>query len=256
MPRPRKAPLFELGGQWLAREPGRTGFWRFWYDAGTQKVRRQRLGGLDLEAAKLELAQHVLRAEAPRRSSPLAAVMLRYHEERSDKVRSAKMARAASRKALAFFGADAAVCDLTEQRQASFVIRLARNTKDKEERTVPLTARAAQILAQLPVHIKSPLVFCHVKGEHSGEGFDSMYKGLVAAVKRAGIPHCSWHDLRRTAGCRWIQRDGKTLDEVKELMGHESVRTTEKIYAFLIGEDIARSLGAAQKPEQRSRIPG
>lgn len=125
MPRPRKAPLFELGGQWLAREPGRTGFWRFWYDAGTQKVRRQRLGGLDLEAAKLELAQHVLRAEAPRRSSPLAAVMLRYHEERSDKVRSAKMARAASRKALAFFGADAAVCDLTEQRQASFVVRLA-----------------------------------------------------------------------------------------------------------------------------------
>lgn len=125
MPRRRKDPLFELAGHWLGREPGRAGFWRFCYDPGTQKVRRHRLGSLDLEAAKLELAQHVLRAEAPGRASPLAAVLLRYHEERSDHVRSAAMARAASRKALAFFGAEAAVEDLTEARQAAFVAALA-----------------------------------------------------------------------------------------------------------------------------------
>lgn len=125
MPRPRKAPLFELGGQWIAREPGRDGFWRFWYDARTQRVRRERLGSSDLEKAKIELAQAVLKAETPSWASPLAAIMTRYHEEHSDHIRSAKMARAASRKALAFYGAAALVSDLTEDRQAEFVKHLA-----------------------------------------------------------------------------------------------------------------------------------
>jgi integrase len=48
--------------------------------------------------------------------------------------------------------------------------------------------------------------------------------------------------LRRTAGCRWLQRDGKRIEEVSILLGHSSVLVTEQRYAFLEGERIAASL--------------
>jgi energy-converting hydrogenase Eha subunit A len=124
MPRARNA-LFEIGGQWISREPGRPGLWRYWYDARTQRVGRKKLGSDDLDAAKLELAKIILTAETPGLASPLSAVMTAYHEGHSDKLRSAKMARTASAKALAFYGATATVADLTERRQAEFVRHLA-----------------------------------------------------------------------------------------------------------------------------------
>jgi hypothetical protein len=42
------------------------------------------------------------------------------------------------------------------------------------------------------------------------------------------------------AGCRWLQRDGKSMEEVSILLGHSSVLVTEQRYAFL--ETIAASL--------------
>jgi integrase len=76
-----------------------------------------------------------------------------------------------------------------------------------------------------------------------------MNKGLKAAARRAGIQDLQWHDLRRTAGCRWLQRDGKTKDEVCELLGHSSVVVTEKSYAFLDGEAVAESLTGRTIPD-------
>ncbi|MCC6918917.1 MAG: hypothetical protein IT548_06915 [Alphaproteobacteria bacterium] len=121
MPRPRKNPLFELAGQWIAAEPGRTGLWRFWYDAGAQKVRRARLRSLDLEEAKLELARAILEA-APTLDNdpPLAVVLAAYHEQRTDLLPSKAPARAASRLVLAFVGTGALVSELTEAEAATF----------------------------------------------------------------------------------------------------------------------------------------
>jgi integrase len=70
-----------------------------------------------------------------------------------------------------------------------------------------------------------------------------MNKGLKAAARRAGIEDLRWQDLRRTAGCRWLQRDGKSMEEVSILLGHSSVMVTETRYAFLEAEDVAASLG-------------
>ena len=78
-------------------------------------------------------------------------------------------------------------------------------------------------------------------------------KGFKAAMRRAGITELQWHDLRRTAGCRWMQRDGKSMEEVSILLGHSSVLVTETRYAFLEGETVAESLSAAQKPAQEQR---
>jgi integrase len=74
-----------------------------------------------------------------------------------------------------------------------------------------------------------------------------MNKGFKAAVRRAGIAHLQWHDLRRTAGCRWLQRDGKNIMEVSMLLGHSSVQVTEQRYAFLESELVAASIAGRTK---------
>jgi integrase len=63
----------------------------------------------------------------------------------------------------------------------------------------------------------------------------------------AKVTDVQWHDLRRTAGCRWLQRDGKSLEEVSILLGHSSVLVTEKSYAFLEAEAVAESLAGRTK---------
>lgn len=116
-------------------------------------------------------------------------------------------------------------------------------TKSGKPRRVPLLPRAAQILAQMPRHIRSPYVFRHGNGDR----LNNMEKGLKAARRRAGIRALRWHDLRRTCGCRRLQDDGLSMEAVKEWLGHESVVTTERSYAFLEFEHLG---GIAQKPAQ------
>ena len=117
--------LFEIGGQWIGTETNRVGFYRYWYQPGTQTVRRKKLRSANLEDAKLELAQIILSQEEPTISSPLAQVLLTYHEEHSDKLPSRKLARMSSRKLLAFVGAETLVEELTDQVQEDFVRQLA-----------------------------------------------------------------------------------------------------------------------------------
>jgi integrase len=111
-------------------------------------------------------------------------------------------------------------------------------TKSGRMRKVPLPPRSAQILAQLPRH-DSGFVFVN---PDAGTRYVQMDKGFKAAARRAEIEDARWHDLRRTAGCRWLQRDGKSLEEVSILLGHSSVKVTEKCYAFLEAEMVAESL--------------
>lgn len=117
-------------------------------------------------------------------------------------------------------------------------IKLGRDTKTGIPREVPLFGRTAQIPAQLPRHIRSPYVFWH----QDGRRYNNMDKGLKAAARRAGIKDLRWHDLRRTFGCRRLQDDGLSLEQIKELLGHHSVTVTERSYAFLRMDDIALSL--------------
>lgn len=108
-------------------------------------------------------------------------------------------------------------------------IRTTTNTKSGRERFVPLPDRSAQKLAQWPRHIKSPFVFCHSDGKRYGRCIKAFENG----ARRAGLKDVRWHDLRRTAGCRWLQRDKMSMEQVSALLGHSSVAVTEKSYAFL-----------------------
>lgn len=133
------------------------------------------------------------------------------------------------------------------------IIATTADTKSKRIRTVPLPARSAQFLAQWKARnatsedgkVSYPFVFRHE--DEPGKRLRSCNKGFKAAARRAEINDLRWHDLRRTAGCRWRQRDEVSLEKVSILLGHSSYAVTEKAYAFLQNESIATDL-AAQKP--------
>lgn len=119
------------------------------------------------------------------------------------------------------------------------------DTKSGRKRVVPISGRAAHFLAQSKLersvgNVASLYVFCHEDGTRIGR----VRKGFEAAARRAGIEDIRWHDLRRTAGCRWLQRDGLSLEKVSTLLGHSSTLVTQRSYAFLKGEDIVRDMAA------------
>ena len=95
MPRPRREPLFELGGQWIATDPDSAYLYRFWNDTGARRTRRASLGTANLEDAKQRLAEIVVKGEARTPSAALAIVLENYFEARTDKLPSKKPARSA-----------------------------------------------------------------------------------------------------------------------------------------------------------------
>jgi integrase/recombinase XerD len=111
-------------------------------------------------------------------------------------------------------------------------------TKSRRARSVPLPQRSRDTLPAARGADDHVLI-----NPNTGKRYVQVNKGFKAAVRRAGIDHTQWHDLRRTAGCRWLQRDGKSIMEVSMLLGHSSVQVTEQRYAFLESEKVAASIG-------------
>jgi integrase len=112
-------------------------------------------------------------------------------------------------------------------------------TKNGRARRVPLPMRSRTVLGTVLRHLDCPYV---LRNPETGTRYVQMNKGFKGAMRRAGISDLCWHDLRRTAGCRWLQRDGKTMAEVCGLLGHSSIQVTETRYAFLDLDAVAESL--------------
>lgn len=121
------------------------------------------------------------------------------------------------------------------------VIITTTRTKSGRKRMVPLPARSAQFLARIPRDLEVAWVLIN---PDTGERYVNMTKGLKAAARRAKLIDVRWQDLRRTAGCRWLQRDRRSMEEVSILLGHSSVQVTEKCYAFLEAEEVAVEIAA------------
>ena len=122
------------------------------------------------------------------------------------------------------------------------IITTTKKTKSGRPRSVPLPERSRNILPAFPGADDYVLINPETK-----KRYVQMNKGFKAAVRRAGLEHLQWHDLRRTAGCRWLQRDGKSIMEVSMLLGHSSVQVTEQRYAFLESEKVAASISSRTK---------
>lgn len=123
---------------------------------------------------------------------------------------------------------------------AKGVITTTTKTKSGRARMVPLPDRSRTLVGTVVRRLDTPYVLVNPDTQTR---YVQMGKGLEGARARAGIAAFTWHDLRRTAGCRWLQRDRKSMAEVSMLLGHSSVQVTETRYAFLNAEEVAASIG-------------
>lgn len=105
-----------------------------------------------------------------------------------------------------------------------------RNTKSGVDRVVPLLKRSAQNSAHFSRHIKPPHYVFHKK---DGSRYIRVTRGLAGAARRAGIKGLTWHDLRRTCGCRLLQDYELSIEQVSKWLGHKSIAQTQRAYAFL-----------------------
>jgi site-specific recombinase XerD len=59
-----------------------------------------------------------------------------------------------------------------------------------------------------------------------GLSTDGLYRALMRRLERAGLEHCTPHDLRRTLGTH-LRDEGVDLDLIRQLLGHVEIRTTQ-----------------------------
>ena len=106
-----------------------------------------------------------------------------------------------------------------------------RQTKTDKPRLLPLTGNVVQELMRFR---ESDEVLVFKNTVCSCKPYD-IKQAWVYALKRSGIEHCRFHDLRHTAASNLV-RAGRTLFEVGTLLGHASPQMTQR-YAHLAIDD-------------------
>lgn len=118
-------------------------------------------------------------------------------------------------------------------------------SKSGKPRPITLSLKALTFLAQArttsnayPAAKMSPYVFPNLK---TGKPFENLFNSWDYARKRAGLKDVRMHDLRHSFASALVN-NGHSIYDVKELLGHSSVQTTQR-YAHLSQE---RLNGAAE----------
>jgi integrase len=93
------------------------------------------------------------------------------------------------------------------------------DTKNGEFRIIPVSSVLLGVLEEL--ERDGDYVF----SKNGGAAIRSIKTGFCAAIKRAGIQHIRFHDLRHTFASREVM-SGVDLATVKELMGHKTITMT------------------------------
>lgn len=75
------------------------------------------------------------------------------------------------------------------------------------------------------------------------EPINDFRKTFDNIMEKASIKNCTPHDLRRTFGSQLLLQ-GVDIYTVSKLLGHNSVATTEKHYAFLNRETLHNAVNA------------
>ena len=127
-----------------------------------------------------------------------------------------------------------------------------RHTKSGKRRSIPLNRAASVALvnrAGFRAHYcpASPWVFCNEQGERIA----NVQTSFTTARKRAGIEDFRIHDMRHTCAA-WLVSSGVPLPEVRDLLGHSMVKTTER-YAHLAPDNV-RAAVAVLDGDGKSRF--
>jgi integrase len=115
-------------------------------------------------------------------------------------------------------------------------IRVVRG-KGRKSRTVPLSARAQKVFAELRQR-------CHNDFDENRPvwniGTYELRDALIAACEKAGIEDFRTHDCRHTFASKILQRGGH-LAELQKLLGHANIQQTMR-YAHLASSQLQRAI--------------
>jgi integrase len=106
----------------------------------------------------------------------------------------------------------------------------AENAKSKRGRDIPIaTTRLRTLLKFLSqdANGEAKLPDAPVFSNEAGEAIEDFRSDWDAALKKAGITNLRFHDLRGEFASRLVER-GVPLSQVRDLLGHASVVTTER----------------------------
>jgi integrase len=110
---------------------------------------------------------------------------------------------------------------------------------------IPMTNRLRATLLNRQKAIDGQYVF---PGRFGGHKTIQNNRALEAAFRRAGVTDVS-HNLRKTFATRLLSR-GAAITDVQHLLGHASVKTTERAYAaFVKNERFKQTIDLLDKPE-------
>jgi len=119
----------------------------------------------------------------------------------------------------------------------------AHTTKTGKRRYLPMNDASEEVLRQRDLFRQtncpfSPWVFCTRKGTRLSYPDNS----FRLAVQRSGLSDFCFHDLRHTFAS-WLVSEGVELIKVRDLLGHTSIRMTER-YAHLAPFRLHEAVGA------------
>lgn len=124
----------------------------------------------------------------------------------------------------------------------------AEHTKSARRRSVPLNAAARAALVSRArwrdAHAPGARwVFCRP----GGAPIANIKRSFASACRRAGIADFRPHDLRHTCAA-WLVSAGVPLPEVRDLLGHSTIRMTER-YAHLAPERVRAAVEVLDQGE-------
>jgi integrase/recombinase XerD len=111
-----------------------------------------------------------------------------------------------------------------------------------------------ELLRSLPTYTRSPLLFWHSDGEDY-KNFASQFAAIVARAtawaKASGIDFrpFRFHDLRHYHAVTWL-KDGRSIYDLQNRLGHTSIKTTEMYLRYLTPEEerVAKGIASASLP--------
>ena len=118
--------------------------------------------------------------------------------------------------------------NLDKKRSIAFL----KDTKNGEERAVPLSPAALSVLDTLPVSIVGKVIPVERM---------TLFHVFQAACGRAGIEDFTWHDLRHEALSRLAERGDMTVLELAAVSGHKTLQMLKR-YTHLQAEKLAAKL--------------
>ena len=131
-------------------------------------------------------------------------------------------------------------------------IRLeAEHTKTKKARTIPLNRDAREALLcrqreQVDSELETSFVFAHTNPRWRGQRIGSIKNSFASACERARIKGCTPHTLRHTCAS-WLVMSGRPLIEVRDLLGHSTIKMTERC-AHLAPENLVDAVSSIENP--------